>query len=439
MQTISDPQQWQQWLAQAGHLLQTTVLVQSTLIQLGAVLLAGAFAGLAANHLRGLLGALGDRARDSAGMRKVIARAQALALAGTWLIIQWLILLGARALEWPSGLLTVTVNLLAAWVIIRLLSGFVRDPIFAKFISIAIWVIAALNILGWLERAIALLDGFAMSFGDLRISLLVVIKAVLSLAVLLWVATVVSEMFERRIKGSKDLTPSVQVLFSKLFQIVLIAIAFIAALSTVGIDLSAFAVLGGAIGVGIGFGLQKIVSNLISGIILLLDKSIKPGDVITVGVYYGVVNSLGARYVSVITRDGIEHLIPNEELITNRVENWSYSDSNIRLKVQIGVHYKADIHRALALCVEAAGEVPRVLKEPAPAGLLRGFGDSSVDLELRFWVNDPQNGRANVSSDVLLRIWDKFHEHGIEIPYPQRDLHLRTPSDIEGLLRSSRG
>ena len=438
MQNISDPQQWQQWLAQAAQFLQTAVLVQATLIQLGAVLLAGAFAWLTANYLRGLLHALGERTRDSAGMQKVIGRAEALSLAGAWLIIQWLILLGARALEWPSALLTVTVNLLAAWVIIGLLSGFVRDPIFAKFISITIWVIAALNILGWLDQAIAVLDGFAMSFGDLRISLLVVIKAVLSLAVLLWVATVVSEMFERRIKGSKELTPSVQVLFTKLFQIALIAIAFIAALSTVGIDLSAFAVLGGAIGVGIGFGLQKIVSNLISGIILLLDKSIKPGDVITVGAYYGVVNSLGARYVSVITRDGIEHLIPNEELITNRVENWSYSDSNIRLKVQVGVHYKADVHHALALCVEAADEVPRVLKEPVPLGLLHGFGDSSVDLELRFWIGDPHNGRASVCSDVLLRIWDKFHEHGIEIPYPQRDLHLRTPSDIERLLRDTR-
>jgi small-conductance mechanosensitive channel len=323
-------------------------------------------------------------------------------------------------------------------VIIGVLSGFVRDPIFSRFVALTVWVIAALNILGWLDAAIALLDSVAMSFGDLRISLLVVIKAVLSLAVLLWVATLVSAILERRIKGSPNLTPSVKVLFSKLLQITLIFFAFVAALSSVGIDLTAFTVFGGAVGVGIGFGLQKIVSNLISGIILLLDKSIKPGDVITVGDYYGAVNSLGARYVSVITRDGIEHLIPNEDLIVNRVENWSYSDNNIRLKAPIGVHYKADIHRARELCLQAASAVTRVLSDPPPVCLLRGFGDSSVDLELRFWICDPQNGRANVTSEVLFGVWDRFRENGIEIPYPQRDIHVRTPEDIERILRELR-
>ncbi len=187
--------------------------------------------------------------------------------------------------------------------------------------------------------------------------------------------------------------------------------------------------LGGAIGVGIGFGLQKIFSNLISGFILLLDKSIKPGDTIIVEGSYGRVDTLSARYVSVITRDGIEHLVPNEEMIVNRVENWSYSHNNVRLRIPVGVHYNSNVRKAIELCLQAADETERVLKSPKPACLLKGFGDSSVDLEIRIWVRDPMNGCSNVKSQVLLSVWDKFHEHNIEIPYPQRDLHLRSVSE----------
>jgi len=438
METVLDPQHWQQWFEIAHAWVRANVLVPASLVQVAIVV----FAALAAWLLAGPVGRgfaqIAARPWASVGLRTFMLRSQQLSLPGTWLLIQWCVHQIAGALDWPNALLTITVNLLAAWVIIGVLSGFVRDPIFSRFVALTVWVIAALNILGWLDAAIALLDSVAMSFGDLRISLLVVIKAVLSLAVLLWVATLVSAILERRIKGSPNLTPSVKVLFSKLLQITLIFFAFVAALSSVGIDLTAFTVFGGAVGVGIGFGLQKIVSNLISGIILLLDKSIKPGDVITVGDYYGAVNSLGARYVSVITRDGIEHLIPNEDLIVNRVENWSYSDNNIRLKAPIGVHYKADIHRARELCLQAASAVTRVLSDPPPVCLLRGFGDSSVDLELRFWICDPQNGRANVTSEVLFGVWDRFRENGIEIPYPQRDIHVRTPEDIERILRELR-
>ena len=257
-----------------------------------------------------------------------------------------------------------------------------------------------------------------------------VIEGLFSLAVLLWLATVCSRVLERRISRLPNLTPSVQVLFSKLLKIVLITIAIVAAIRTVGIDLTAFAVLSGAIGVGIGFGLQKAVSNLISGVMLLLDKSIKPGDVIAVGGTYGWVSSLGARYVSVVTRDGIEHLIPNEDFITQGVENWSYSNSKVRLKIPIGISYKSDVRKAQGLCLDAAAEVSRVVADPPPVCPLKGFGDSSVDLELRIWIEDPQNGVSNVKSEVLLLVWDKFHEHGIEIPFPQRDLHLKPPADV---------
>jgi small-conductance mechanosensitive channel len=164
-------------------------------------------------------------------------------------------------------------------------------------------------------------------------------------------------------------------------------------------------------------------------VILLIDKSIKPGDVIAVSGTYGWVTALGGRYVSVVTRDGVEHLIPNETLISERVENWTHSNSRTRLKVDVGVHYDSDVHAAMQLCLDAATRTERVLDDPAPKCLLIEFGDSSVNLQLRFWISDAQNGVQNVKSAVLLEIWDLFKEHHIEIPYPQRDLHLRTSGE----------
>ena len=323
----------------------------------------------------------------------------------------------------------IVVSLLTAWIVIRLTTGLVRDPGWAKSIAIVAWSIAALSIVGLLDDTVVFLDSLAITMGGLRISALLVIKGVLSLGVLLWVALIASRFFERRITQSVKLTPSLKVLTIKLFKIVLVSIAVVVALSAVGIDLTAFAVLGGAIGVGIGFGLQKIVSNLISGVIILMDKSIKPGDVISIGDTFGWINSLGARYASVVTRDGTEWLIPNEDLVTQQVINWSYSSEAVRLKIPIGISYKSDPREAIALCFEAAAEEERILKDPKTNVLLKGFGDSSVDIEMRIWINDPQKGVSNLKSLVLLRVWDKFKEHGIEIPYPQRDLHIIPPAN----------
>ena len=188
----------------------------------------------------------------------------------------------------------------------------------------------------------------------------------------------------------------------------LIGLAILIAIDSVGIDLTALAVVGGAIGLGIGFGLQKVIGNLISGVILLLDKSIKPGDVIAVSGTYGWVTALGGRYVSVVTRDGVEHLIPNETLISERVENWTHTHNKTRVKLDVGVHYDTDVRRAIELCTEAAAEVDRVLDDPQSKCLLVGFGDSSVELQVRFWIADAHNGVTNMKSAVLLRIWDKF-------------------------------
>jgi len=200
---------------------------------------------------------------------------------------------------------------------------------------------------------------------------------------------------------------------------------------------SSLTVFSGAIGLGIGFGMQRVFANLVSGFILLLDKSIKPGDVIAVKDTYGWVNTLGGRYVSVITRDGTEHLIPNELLITEHVENWTHTDNNIRLKIPLQVHYKSDVRKAIDLCVQAARETRRVLDQPAPTCLLREFGDSALKLEIRIWINDPTNGVSNVRSEVMLKVWEKFCAEGIEIPYPQRDLHVIAGETVPVELRQT--
>jgi len=260
----------------------------------------------------------------------------------------------------------------------------------------------------------------------------------LTLALFLWLASTSARVLETRLKRLSELTPAMQVLTSKLVRFALIILAVVLALGSVGIDLTALAVFSGAVGVGIGLGLQKVVSNLVSGVILLLDRSIKPGDVIEMEGTYGWITSLNARYVSLAARDRKELLIPNEDLITGRVTNWSYSSDLIRQSVIVGISYGSDVHLAMRLAVDAAVEVSRILEVPKPTCLLKEFGDSAVILELRFWIQDPANGTANLRSEVMLHIWDLFHERGIEFPFPQRDLTLRNPEAVaEALLNRS--
>ncbi len=436
---LSEPFVLEQLWVKIEFWLTQNVFVLSNFVQVLVVAAAFLAARFAAPSIRRWIEGLARRPRLEKGARQLARITAPLAVPLLWLVIQWISVVIAVRAEAPYHLIQIAVSLLTAWVIIRLASQLVSDPTWSRMIATTAWVIAALNILGLLDETVELLDSLAIQLGGLRISVLIVLKGVLSLAVLLWLATVGSRIMERRISTLPNLTPSVQVLFSKLLKIVLITIAIVAALRSVGIDLTAFAVLSGAIGVGIGFGLQKAVSNLISGVMLLLDKSIKPGDVIAVGGTYGWVSSLGARYVSVVTRDGVEHLLPNEDLITKGVENWSFSNNAVRLKIPIGISYKSDVRKAIALCLDAAGEVQRVIGNPKPVCLLKGFGDSSVDLELRIWIDDPQNGVSNVKSEVLLLVWDKFHENDIEIPFPQRDLHLKPPADVSVSVTGSGG
>lgn len=248
----------------------------------------------------------------------------------------------------------------------------------------------------------------------------------------LWIAIWIGNFFERKIQGSEELAPGLKVLIGKIVKITLLILALLLAISGIGIDLTVFSVLSGAIGVGIGFGLQKVVSNFISGLIILADQSIKPGDTISLGDTFGWIRELRARFVSVVTRDGREFLIPNEDFITQQVINWSFSDDLVRLDVPFGVSYDSDPHEVSALAITAANSVFRVVATKKPVCWLTGFGDSSLDFVLRFWIQDPQNGLTNIRGQVLLALWDSFKDNNISIPYPHRELILKNAkvSDI---------
>jgi small-conductance mechanosensitive channel len=222
-----------------------------------------------------------------------------------------------------------------------------------------------------------------------------------------------------------------RVLIVKLTQAALYGAAIFIGLRATGIDLTGLAVLSGAIGVGLGFGLQKVVSNLVSGVIILLDKSIKPGDVISLGDTFGWINTLGARYASVVTRDGKEYLIPNEDLITGQVVNWSHSNEFVRLDIYFGTAYANDPHEVRRIAIEAASSVKRVLTDRPPVCHIVGFGDSSVDYILRFWITDPTGGLTNIRGNVYLALWDAFKEHGISIPFPQREVRVLEGSTLD--------
>jgi small-conductance mechanosensitive channel len=324
-----------------------------------------------------------------------------------------------------SYLISVAASLATAWLVIHLIAGLVRNQLAVRIVAIVAWTIAALSILGILDTTIGALDSLAITVGGLRLSLLLFLKVIILMLAALWVATTTSNFLDTRIHLLPDLTPSVQVLISKLVRLTLITLAILAVLSAAGIDISAIAIFSGAVGVGVGFGLQKIVSNFVSGIILLADKSIKPGDVVTVGDSFGWVTAMNTRYISVVTRDGREVLIPNEDLVTQRVINWSYSKDDVRLELKFGVDVASDPHQARRVAVAAATTVPRVLPAPVPVCHFVEFSGKSLDFSLRFWIKDPIEGTSNVRGDVLLAMWDAFQREGIKIPSPVQDMRLR--------------
>ena len=344
----------------------------------------------------------------------------------------WFSLLGGivylvmQNLTWPSRsyLIGLAVTLCFVWVGIALAAQLVRNRPLRRIVTWALWIYATLYLLNISDDVAAFLDRIALELGEFRLSILTLITAIVVIGVLLTVARIGAQATASTIRRNEEISPSMQVLAVKGVQLAMYGFAFYMGVKAVGIDLTGLAVLSGAIGVGLGFGLQKVVSNLVSGVIILLDKSIKPGDVISLGETFGWIQTLGARYASVVTRDGKEYLIPNEDLITGQVVNWSHSNDFVRLDIYFGTSYGCDPHLVRKLAIAAAAGVDRVLSHRAPVCHVVGFGDSSVDYILRFWIKDPTGGLTNIRGNVYLALWDTFKENDISIPFPQREVRM---------------
>jgi small-conductance mechanosensitive channel len=331
-----------------------------------------------------------------------------------------------KASTWPSRsyLLAVCAKLALAWLAIRLITSVIRNQFLVRLVSLSAWLVAALSIIGQLDPAINALDSVSIVLGGLRLTPLLLIQLAVLLVVALWLSNLASNFIEGRIAQSGDLTPSVQVLLVKMIRLGLMVFAVAVAMSAVGINLSALAIFSGAAGVGIGFGLQKIVANFISGIILLADKSVKPGDLVTIGDSSGRISAMKTRYISVAAGDGREFLIPNEDLVTQKVTNWTYTDKNTLVKVIFGTNYDADPRLVCKLALEVAAAAPRATKGKPPNCILTEFAEAGMKFALTFWIGDP-DGMDNVKSEVMLALWDVFKREGIKVPYPVRELRIQ--------------
>ncbi len=361
-------------------------------------------------------------------IKKIIGNVQKLLFPLTTLLVLFIItrIAGSETIGVNVALTNGMMKVLLAWVVIRIIVQFIDNNAVRNVFALVIWTLAALSIFGMLDNALQTLDAIGFTIGKFRLSALAVIKSAFYLFMLLYFASFLSSLAERRVAKTKSLTRSSQVLISKVIRTSLFAFALLLAITSSGIDLSLFAIFGGAIGLGVGFGLQKGISNLFSGILLLVDKSIKPGDVIELeNGTFGWVNNMAARYTEIVTRDNKSFLIPNEEFITQRVVNWSHGNSLIRLEVLFGVHYNSNPHDVKKLAEGAASGInDRICSKPAPVCHLTEFGDSSLNFKLRFWIKDAEEGITNIRGEVMLALWDAFKENGVEIPYPHREIYI---------------
>ncbi len=315
-------------------------------------------------------------------------------------------------------------KLLLAWIVIRLVVQIIEHKLARNVIAFTIWGLAALSIFGILDQTMTTLDAIGFSIGDFRLSALSVSKGIFGIFILLYGALFFANLLDKRIQNSRSLNPSSRVLISKISRVGLIVSALLIGVTSAGIDLSIFAVFSGAVGLGIGFGLQKVISNLFSGMLLLMDQSIKPGDIIEMDGTFGWVNHMGARYTELVTRDNKSYLVPNEEFITQHVVNWSHGNTLVRVETSFGVHYDSDPHVVRKLAIEAAGKPDRVVDSPAPVCHLVEFGDSSINFVLRYWIKDAEKGIVNTKGDVMLALWDILKENNIKIPYPHREVFV---------------
>jgi small-conductance mechanosensitive channel len=298
-------------------------------------------------------------------------------------------------------------------------------------ITFAIWIAISFQVLGWFAGIERTLDSIDLIPGKSQFSLWALLKGVVVIAGFLIVTSLIARTIERRVMKLEGIAISTRIGISKFSTFALLALGVLLGINASGVDLTALTVLTGAIGIGLGFGLQTIASNFVSGFVLLMDKSIKPGDVIsftgttgTSSENFGWVQELRGRYIVIRDRDGVETLVPNQHFINNQVVNWSYSDQRVRIRLPVMISFQDDPELALQVLVDAAANHPRILKDPGPVSRLMSFENYGMRVEVRFWIRDPMNGVNNVRSDVNREIWRLFKKHGITIPVQQHDVRV---------------
>jgi small-conductance mechanosensitive channel len=332
-------------------------------------------------------------------------------------------------------LLNLAVPLLTSLAVIRFVVFSLREVVgrsswiagFERVFSLLVWIVVALYILGWLPEVLASLEAVSFTVGSQRLSILTLFEAIAVVMLTLLVALWVAGLLERRLMATAGLDANVRLVMLRIVKTVLIVVAVLVALPMVGIDLTTLSVFGGALGVGLGFGLQKIAANYVSGFIILLDRSLRIGNMISVGAERGIVTQINTRYTVIRAGSGVESLVPNETLVGSIVQNETYTDSRVSAALNFQVSYDSDVERAMEILVAVAREHPRVLKEPAPKAFLVAFGASGIDLRVSVWLQDPENGTLGVTSDVNLEVWRRFRAADIEIPFPQSEVRLLAP------------
>ncbi len=317
-----------------------------------------------------------------------------------------------------------TLKLISLFLFLRFLRISANNNFVANTVGLFLMPTLILDIFGLLDSTIEYLDACAFKIGNIRISIYLAIKGFIVLLLVFWLSNLVSKKSKSYIDNSKSIKSSTKGIISKFIDILVYSVVIIVLLKTFGVDMTTLAVIGGAVGVGVGFGLQKIASNFISGIILLFEKSVEIGDIVEIdnGNIYGIVKHFGGRYALIETMDGKEVMIPNEDFIINRVTNWTYSNNRARIEINLGVAYGSDLEKTKEILICCAKENPRCLNYPEAECYITNFGEYEIKFTLYFWISDIIEGRMGPKSDVLIRIWKKFKENNIEIPLPQREV-----------------
>lgn len=332
----------------------------------------------------------------------------------------------------PTQLFASAIALLAAMALIRM-AVFALRTVFApsgwlasfeRGFAAIVWVLFALHVLGILPDVVAWMESVEFSVGAQKLSVWLVLQGAVTVLITVLAALWLSGLLETRLMASKELNASLKAVFSRLAKAMLLLLAVLIALPMVGIDLTTLSVFGGALGVGLGFGMQKIASNYVSGFIILLDRSIQIGNMITVDRFRGEVLQINTRYSVLRSLTGVESIVPNEMLIASVVENETYTNPRVRLSMPVQISYQSDLELAMRIMTDSARAQPRVLAEPQPQAFVSGFADSGINLELGLWIADPQEGTLGVRSAINLMIWREFKRQGVEIPYPQREIRL---------------